>query len=134
MDIRREIIQRLDTKYPDIPIHGEEIEQGFEIPSFFVKRVDGNQKKMISTRYKKDNTFDIHYFAKSNEDAELMSEKLYFDMEYLNDYLARGTKMSSTIVDGILHFLVSYNYHIYLKNEDEYMGKVKVKGVVKENE
>lgn len=133
MNIKSELIKRLYFFHPDIPIYGEEIEQGFEVPCFYVKRVSGNPKRMNKFIYNKRNTFDVHYFAESNELAELMSEKLFLELEYLNDFLVRGTKMSYTIEDKVLHFLVSYNYNLRVIENEEYMKQLTVKGKVNNN-
>ena len=117
IDIRQEIINKLDSLYPDIPIYGEEIPQGFEEPSFFIKILTGSQKKEVGRRYKRSITVDIHYFASSNKEAEIIANELYEKMGYLLNNAARGLDMRHEVSDSILHFFIDYKMHLLKQKE-----------------
>lgn len=96
-------------------IYKESIPQGFKEPCFSIVHIMGENVPHLTGRYLKKNRFDIHYFPTpgNREKTEMyaVENKLHFALEYINvlDFLFRGTKMSSEIVDGVLHFFVSYD-------------------------
>ncbi|ACO86258.1 phage tail terminator family protein [Clostridium botulinum] len=116
-DLRIGINQTLDKKFPNINIYGEEIEQGFEEPCFFVKVLSSGQDKEINVRYKKNISFNIHYFSDKedlNDDCNDMADKLYEVLEYVkvNNSLYRSNEMTHEVIDGVLHFMLKFNYHV----------------------
>lgn len=99
-------------------IYKESIPQGFKEPCFSIVHIMGENVPYLTGRYLKKNRFDIHYFPtqdtkekREKEEMYAVENKLHFALEYINvlDILFRGTKMSSEIVDGVLHFFVSYD-------------------------
>lgn len=96
-------------------IYKESIPQGFKEPCFSIVHIMGENVPYLTGRYLKKNRFDIHYFPTpgNREKTEMyaVENKLHFVLEYINvlDILFRGTKMSSEIVDGVLHFFVNYD-------------------------
>lgn len=110
--IRQAIINHLDNLYSDIPIYGEEVLQGFEEPSFYVKLLNTNHKKEFNTRYNRTYNIDIHYFGKSNKDCESMAEELYENMEYLQGNYTKGINMNHKVTDKVLHFLIDYKLRL----------------------
>ncbi|EHQ92143.1 phage tail terminator family protein [Desulfosporosinus youngiae] len=112
--IRNSIISVLDQHFPGTKTYGEEIKQGFKKPCFFVKLFPVSQDQLLGRRYQRSHSFDIHYFAGSNEELHDMAEQLYDKMELisLDDGLIRGTGMRHEVVDGVLHFFVNYNFHV----------------------
>lgn len=117
-DFKIGINQVLDATFPNVTIHGEEIKQGFEEPCFFIKILSSSQDKEINIRYKKNVSFDVHYFSDKKEDINSdcldMADKLYEILEYvpIGNKLYRSNKMSHEVVDGILHFFLQFNYHV----------------------
>jgi len=105
-----------------ITIYKEQIGQGEVTPCFFILLQSSNRKKMIGTRYFKEQKFAINYHpATTNKNAEILDiiERLNKALEYIsvdND-LFRGTKMSCEIVNSILNFSVNYNFFIYEEAE-----------------
>lgn len=99
-------------------IYKETVPQGFKEPCFFIMHIQGENVPYLTGRYLKKNRFDIHYFPTpgNREKTEMyeVENKLHSALEYINvlDILFRGTKMSSEIVDGVLHFFVSYDRFI----------------------
>lgn len=104
-------------------IYKESIPQGFKEPCFSIVHIMGENVPYLTGRYLKKNRFDIHYFPtpcnpekREKEEMYAVENKLHFALEYIKvsdknklDNLFRGTKMSSEIVDGVLHFFVSYD-------------------------
>ena len=80
----------------------------------------------MDIRYERRNDFDIMFFISDDDYIEVQQEQinpitedLYFDLEYItlsDGSLLNGIDMSHRVTDGILHFKVSYEYHI-LKNK-----------------
>ena len=111
------INQALDEEFTNINIYNERIEQGFEEPCFFIKVLSSGQNKELNIRYKKSISFDIHYFSDQediNSDCLNMSDKLYEVLEYIkiNKNLYRSTNMTHEVIDGVLHFMLQFNYHV----------------------
>jgi hypothetical protein len=115
-DVRRAVIATLGKQFPMIKVYGEEIEQGFEAPAFFVKLLSASHTKELGPRYMRTHSFDVHYFPLDgqNEDAHDMAEKLYEALEVIeyNGVQYRGTNMNHEIVDSVLHFFVDYNVYV----------------------
>ena len=112
LDIRQEVIKQLDSLYPKIPIYGEEVPQGFEEPSFFVKVLDGSRDQQLDMRYIHEVSIDIHYFTTSNKDAEGMANNLYEQMEVLEGIKIKGKNMRHEVSDQVLHFFIDYKVHL----------------------
>lgn len=124
-DIRYAVNARLDEKFPDIPIRGEEIKQGLEEPCFFVKLFPVGQVREVDKRYRRHHAFDIHYFPESeidaNDEMHDIGEQLLDYMEYIevNGGIVRGRNMRYEIANGVLHFFVNYDFHVMRKKADE---------------
>lgn len=116
-------------------IYTESIEQGFEEPCFFIALLEPNQQQVVGNRYHKTLPFDIHYFGHGNIDAHNTADKLMNEMEYIkviNGDLFRGTKMKSDIINGVLHFFVNYNFHVYkITDPLDKMEDLKIKNGLK---
>ena len=94
------------------------IQQGLKNPCFFISVLNPSQKSYLKGKYLKNNPFIIQYFPEIDNDniellkvAEQLSEGLEF-ITLLDGSLVRGSKISYEIVDGILHFKVSYNVFV----------------------
>ncbi|WP_246019618.1 phage tail terminator family protein [Bacilliculturomica massiliensis] len=99
-------------------IYSEEIKQGLKEPCFFIFPLNPSQTPMPAARYERKNPFDIHYFPKSryerNSEIENVADRLYTALEYItvNGDMVRGTNFHYEVVDGVLHFFVSYNLFV----------------------
>lgn len=138
-EVRDGIISTLHQQFPDIPIRGEEIKQGFVAPCFFVRTLDTAQDREVDRRYKRYHSFDIHYFPVSEVDANQemlgMAEQLYGLLEYItpSGSLIRGTGLRHEIVDGVLHFFVNYVFHVMRDKEPvPPMQTMKQEGYIRE--
>lgn len=117
MDVRKEVIKKLDSIFPDIEIYGEEIKQGFKEPCFFVAQINTDHKQVLGRRYKRTHSFDVQYFGSSNQDMENMALRLYEDLEYLLTYKTRAASMNHQVTGGVLHFFVDYTVMLIKEKE-----------------
>lgn len=121
-DLRIGINNILDEEFPSINIYNESIEQGFEGPCFFIKILSSAQDKELNIIYKKNIAFDIHYFSDKenvNSDCNNMADKLYEVLEYVkvNENLYKSSNMTHEVIEGVLHFMLQFNYHVIKKIE-----------------
>lgn len=136
-DLRIGINQTLDKTFPQISIYSEQIEQGFEEPCFFIKILSSGQDREFNRRYKKNISFDIHYFSDkedTNSDCLNMADKLYEVLEYvpIGNSLYRASNMTHEVIDGVLHFMLQFNFHVLKEIEAaEKMNKLTQKVGVK---
>lgn len=120
--IRSGVILALSDFFPTLDIYGEEINQGFEAPCFFVKLLTTAQDREMDRRYRRSHSFDIHYFPASadpNEEAHGMAEQLYDKLRQVNidGALYRGAGMTHEVVEGVLHFFVDFNFHVFAEKQ-----------------
>ncbi|ASS76820.1 hypothetical protein CIG75_18985 [Tumebacillus algifaecis] len=113
-DVRNGVFGALKERFPEVKRYGEAIKQGLNGPCFFVRLLSAQHDRELDRRYKRAHSFDIHYFASSNEDAHAVAEQLYDCLEYIivADGKCRGTRMRHEVVDGVLHFFVDYDFHV----------------------
>ena len=131
------ISQKLDAEFDEIEIYTDKIKQGLSEPCFFIMVLNSKQDQMVGNRYYRNQSFDIHYFPKTDNTSELneISDKLMNALEYIefDGGLLRGTKMHSEIVNGVLHYFVDYNCIMTKQQYDEYMLSLKVNEKVRVN-
>lgn len=118
--IRKGLITKLSNIFPNIKIYGEAIEQCFKEPCFFVLQLSLQHTKELNRRYHRAYPFDVHYFPSSaypNDECHKVADKLYDQLEYIEveGNLYRGTGMNHEVIDGVLHFFVDYNFHLFRK-------------------
>ena len=104
------------------PIYIDEIKSDAQFPCFVIETLNTEQTHLLDVRYERRNDFDIMFFISDDDYIESqkeqinpITESLYFDLEYItlsDGSLLNGIDMSHRITDGILHFKVSYEYHI----------------------
>lgn len=108
------------------PIYIDEIKSDAQFPCFVIETLNTEQTHIMDIRYSRRNDFDIMFFISDDDYIEAQQEQinpitedLYFDLEYItlsDGSFLNGIDMSHRVTDGILHFKVSYEYHI-LKNK-----------------
>lgn len=123
-DLRIGINQVLDDNFPNVTIYGEEIKQGSSKPCFFIKVLSSGQNKELNRRYKKNISFDIHYFSDKediNADCNDMADNLYEILEYVavGNRLYRASNMKDEVIDGVLHFMLQFNYKVIKQVDSE---------------
>ncbi|HCP7239862.1 TPA: hypothetical protein OE977_003834, partial [Clostridioides difficile] len=94
-------------------IYSEDVEQGINEPCFFIVPLNPSKVSYPSGRTLKKNSFDVHYFPKSNDksfEINEIAEMLLEELEYIeiDGDLVRGTNMNFEIIDNVLHFFVDY--------------------------
>lgn len=104
------------------PIYIDEIKADAQFPCFVIETLNTEQTHIMDIRYQRRNDFDIMFFISDDdyiedqqEQINPITEDLYFDLEYItlsDGSLLNGIDMSHRVTDGILHFKVSYEYHI----------------------
>lgn len=114
-------------------IYDDEVKQDMKEPCFFILSLSPSQEQVIGKRYFRTQPFDIHYFPSTkdkNNEMNDIADSLYDALEYvtLNDIdILHGTSLNHQIVDGVLHFFVNYNFHIYkLPDVADNMEELKV--------
>jgi len=110
-DILEGIRSTLEKNYKDFAVYTEAIPQGFERPCFFVKNLTTGRVKQIGKFHLLDHPFVIQYFSntkRKNEDYYKVSEELYGLLKFMENRRIWGSDISSQVVDGVLHFFVTY--------------------------
>ena len=120
-EIQKAIAKALFNSF-NYPIYIDEIKSDAQFPCFVIETLNTEQKHLLDIRYERRNDFDIMFFISDDDYIEAqqeqinpITESLYFDLEYItlsDGSLLNGIDMSHRITDGILHFKVSYEYHI----------------------
>ncbi|WP_018752177.1 phage tail terminator family protein [Paenibacillus sanguinis] len=117
--VRQAVIDALDRAFVSIEVNGEEVEQGFTEPCFFVQLFPVAHTHLLDRRFRRNHSFNVQYFDARNRDLHAMAEELY-DVLYLinvEDDLIRGSNMSHEIIDGVLHFFIQYEFQILRQPE-----------------
>lgn len=115
----------------DLPVYVDFQRQNAEFPCFFIDRLTHGETQELDRRYWRTNNFDILYFASRDgvdvdtlalgDVADLMARVL----EYVavgggaGAALIRGERMEWRVTDGVLHFLISYDFHVLRPRERE---------------
>ncbi|MFD1179209.1 DUF6838 family protein [Paenibacillus puldeungensis] len=134
--IRDGVILALSNFFPTMDIFGEYIEQDFNAPCFYVKLLTTSHDHELDRRYKRSNSFDVHFFpagADYNREAHSMAENLYVALAKVNidGAIYKGTKMNHEIVDNVLHFFVDFNFLVSTPKNEIKMQTLKQEGNVK---
>ena len=128
-DILDGISKAIGDTFGDIyKIYGdEETEQGVERPCFFISLVTSSTKNEPSKRYLDLNTFEISFFPaakKSRAEMHTVGDALKNILKVLtllNGTKLRGVNVHVEVVDGALHFFVTYQAYTSTPNTEEPM-------------
>jgi hypothetical protein len=131
-DIVTGISRKINNIFGDdyLILGDEDLEQNLVTPAFFIMSLNIQRNQIVGQRYRGNHSFDIHYFpVDKNNNIEMQSvgDKLTCGLEYitlLNDDLLRGTEMSYSINDGVLHFFVSFNMTLIRYVEHDVMEEL----------
>ena len=138
-DIVNGISVKLNSTFGDgYKVHDINVEQGLKRPCFFIKLLTSINTSLMGKRKKREYPFDVHYFPNDETDnVEMMAmgDNLMEALEYitlLNGDIVRGFDMTYEIIDGVLHFNVTYKVILNdIRRDDamdEYGIDVKVRG------
>lgn len=118
------IIASLNKEFGDeYEIYPEDIEQGLKEPCFSIVCINPAMNQVLGKRYFKSNSFCIHYFPKSKNEAKSeingVTEKLFNCLEYIevDGDLCNGTELHAEPVDGVLNFFVNFDLFVYKERE-----------------
>lgn len=106
----------LHQAFPLSKIHIETIEQDLAEGDMLVKLVNMGQTDDIGMRVNRAQTFDIAYFGETNEQNLYASDALTEAVKKISlptGDKVKGTGISITTVDEVLHCTVSYDYRAY---------------------
>ena len=138
-DIVNGISVKLNSTFGEgYKVYDVNVEQGLKRPCFFIKLLTSINTSLMGKRKKREYPFDVHYFPNDETDnVEMMGvgDNLMEALEYitlLNGDIVRGFDMTYEIIDGVLHFNVTYKVTLNdIRREDamdEYGIDVKVRG------
>lgn len=119
----------LDKMSPDANIYVDKVEQGLEDGDILVRLINIEYlRRGIGTLGRVVPIFDIIYFPKAgNKDCmamgDILSDKLAV-IELSTKDIVRAITKSFEIIDGVLHFKVSYPYDTIKYQAEEDMTKV----------
>lgn len=127
------VTRALRAAYPDYKIESKSVEQGLRPPAFIVLLVTAEQRKQMGQRWKRLPRFDVLYFPKAGrEECYAVADELCQVLELIaldGGDLLRGTGMSFEVIDGVLHFMVSYHHFVYRETEEEAMESLKIEQI-----
>lgn len=120
-------------------IYSESMGQDYQKPCFAIVPLAASQEQKLGQCYQVNYPFDIQYFAQGqgevNKEIYEIAEQLAVVLEYidLDGELLRGIDVHYKKEEGILHFFVSYRFHIIRQKEQEpHMTDLSVQMAVKE--
>lgn len=98
--------------------YSTDVKQGLCGPCFCVESVSAGRNQITGPRYRQNVILDVKYFPEKEGDNAAMravGEALFDVLEVitlLSGDMLRGREMSYTIVDSVLHFLVTISAHL----------------------
>jgi len=116
--------------FPKSQIASKAVKQGLCAPAFIVLLTSASQGARPSERLRQLTRFDIIYFPRhGREECYKAADKLCEVLGVITlpggDQL-RGFDISFSVIDGELHFLVSYNYFAYREKGGTSMGSLEI--------
>lgn len=120
----------LREAFPKSQIESKAVKQGLCAPAFIVLLASARQAAQPSGRWKRFTRFDVVHFPRhGREDCYKVAATLCDVLEVIalpGGGKLRGSDISFSVVDGELHFLVSYNYFVYRENGETPMGSLEI--------
>lgn len=122
-DIITGIAKALGTAFgSEYRVYKNDVQQGLTEPCFFIAVLRPEQTQLLGDRAIWRNPFDIHYFPQepTNEELYAAAVRLMYGLRYItlpDGELLRGRSLSYEVVDGVLHFFVTYNMIVTIPRE-----------------
>lgn len=114
------IVKALKAEFGDsYTYYVNDIPQGFNEPSFYIKLLDSKFNLVCGNRYLRKNLCLIRYFPQSElspkQEINAVLDRLFPVLEYIymDEDLIRGTNMESTVEDNILHLSINYDFFVF---------------------
>ena len=107
-------------------IYTESVKQGLNPPCFIVTCINPTQELFMGVRYVKNNSFCIHFFPGSDDEAKAeincVRDRLFNALEYItvDGDLVRGSDMTAEADDeqNVLNFMIAYNFFVRKQREE----------------
>lgn len=125
-EITSGISKAIMNVFPECHVHIDKVEQELNAPCFFIALLDANQEQHLGRRLWREHSYDVHYFPENelapNSELNSVADALRIAMRYINvledgggaSNQVKGTNMRHEIVDGVLHFFVSFNLFVFM--------------------
>lgn len=117
-------------EYYDYEVTSENIKQGFKVPSFYLELIKPLRNDLLDNRQHREYPLSVKYFSNGTEDMYTMGDNLMEILHYITvgNRLLRGVNIEYQVLDGVLHFYVTYKIHLdYDVDNEEKMKSVNVK-------
>lgn len=104
-------------------VYKNDVQQGLTEPCFFVSTLKPEQTQLLGDRAIWRNPFDILFFPRepsTNEELYNVATRLMYGLRYItlpDGDLLRGRSISYQVIDGVLHFFVTYNMIVTIPRE-----------------
>ena len=123
------IMAAIRTEYAanQYKIYTELVEQDLKQPCFSVMCLNPSSQKKTAVRSRRYYPFEITYFPESEDEPIQECTQMYENLvECLSDIsvdnvIVHGTEISGNVVDGLLHFQVTYDVFLLKREEIETM-------------
>lgn len=131
-DVIESVVKALHTAFGDgYRIYTDNVRQGLRSPCFFVQTLNTDIKPLPMRRCLVRCLFDIHYFPKCGDKKEMLdtAERLGGALEIISlsdTGKLRGIDRNYEIVDGVLHFFITYNLYLMQQADLPIMGTLDV--------
>lgn len=129
-DIVKSIGVALNAEFGDqYRLYAEGVRKGLEAPCFSISCINATYDLFLGKRYFCANQFCIQYLPPDGEKPEechAVAERLHRCLEWItvDGSFMRGSKMNHKLEDGILHFLLNYDFFVRREDPLETMGTV----------
>lgn len=127
-DIVFGIAKTLDSNFADVPIYTDNVEQGLEMPCFFIMPITSDESPLLNIRAMRHVAFDIHYLSNSGRvQLENIASQLYgiFRKVKINDKTSlAGLNLNHQIIDDTLHFFVEFKFTVWYEGESVQMQQI----------
>lgn len=113
--ISRAIDTEFNTGETTYEIYSESLEQGLNEPCFSIVVLNPFTDRRLAHRHYREYPVDIHYFPKDEINAKKemydVAERLFLVVEVIDNSI-RGSNIHYEIVDGVLHFFITYKLYV----------------------
>lgn len=138
-EIVKGVSMQLTAVFSDVRVYQDDVRQGLKAPCFFIGTLKAERQPLGGGRYLSRNPLDVQFIPKNSvENGEMCAaaEKLFSALEFItlpDGSLAHGSNMSCEIVDGVLHFFVSYSLTLRREQAQTPMEELAVDAGIREN-
>ncbi|MDY0323735.1 MAG: hypothetical protein RBR24_06930 [Candidatus Carbobacillus sp.] len=121
------IIGALDERFPNIPVYTDEIIQGIEKPTFWVKVIFNDRTRTMYEGHTYRVLADVRFFDRSSSNRRIMANNIAQTLERIR--LPWGKVWSDRTwvedVDDVLHVFIDYTVRVVPVIDDPLMMRMK---------